>query len=227
MNASQPMSNRTLWVTAIAFVTVIAAHAVGILQGITFPLVVAGALLCAYFGLRRNRPRVWWPWWALVLTAVLWGVAGVVREATGATGNLTDSRSLLPDLFALPGYALFAIALYGLLRARRGPEDSGARLDGIMLGAGALLLVDELLVVPTLRIPGAWVMARVAIAIYPAISMCLLVLAARLAFSSWQPSPAFSLILVGTTFLLLGDIFFALGDAGYCRRRRLPTGTSR
>jgi diguanylate cyclase len=206
---------RAPWVSAIAFSTVIGAHAIGLLQGITFPLVIVGALLCAYIGLRQNRPKVWWPWWALVLTGVLWGIAGVVREATGATGDLTANRSLLPDLFALPGYALFAIALYGLLRARRAPGDSGARLDGIMLGAGALLLVNELLIMPTLRIHGAWVMARVAIAIYPAISMCLLVLAARLAFSSWQTSPAFTLILVGTSFLALGDVFFALGDAGW------------
>ncbi|MEP7112578.1 MAG: hypothetical protein ABI862_04895, partial [Ilumatobacteraceae bacterium] len=208
-------SNRAAWVSAIAFSTVIAAHAIGVLRGVTFPLVVVGALLCAYVGLRKNRPKVWWPWWMLVLTGVLWGIAGIVREATEATGDLTSNRSLLPDLFALPGYALFAIALYGLMRARRAPGDSGARLDGIMLGAGALLLVNELLIVPTLRINGAWVMARVAIAIYPAISMCLLVVAARLAFSSWQPTPAFTLILVGTAFLVLGDVFFALGDAGW------------
>ncbi len=208
-------SDRTPWISAGAFSAVIAAHTIGVLQGITFPLVIVGALLCAYVGLRHNRTKVWWPWWALVLTGVLWAIAEVVRKSTGATGDLTENRSLLPDLFALPGYGLFAIALYGLLRARRAPGDSGARLDGIMLGAGALLLVNELLIVPTLRIDGAWVMARIAIAIYPAISMCLLVLAARLAFSSWQPSPALTLILVGTAFLLLGDVFFALGDAGW------------
>ena len=207
-------SKVTPWISAVAFTTVITAHAVGVLQGVTYPLVVAGALLCAFVG-RRHRSNVRWPWWALILTAVFWGIAGVVREATGATGDLTSNRSLLPDLFAIPGYALFAIALYGLLRGRRAPGDRGARLDGIMLGAGALLLVNELLIVPTLRINGAWVMARIAIAIYPAISMCLLVLAASLAFSSWQPSPASTLVLLGTASLLLGDVVFALGDAGW------------
>ena len=207
--------NRTLWVSTVAFSTVIAAHVTGVLGGFTYPLVIVGAMLCAFIGLRRHRPRVRWPWWALVLTALLWAVAGVAREVTGATGDLTSKRSLLPDLFALPGYALFGLALYGLLRARRAPGDRGARLDGLMLGAGALLIVNELLIVPTLRIPGAWVMARIAIAIYPAISMCLLVLAARLAFSSWQPSPAFSLLLVGAACLLIGDVVFALGDAGW------------
>jgi diguanylate cyclase len=204
-----------MWVSAGAFSSVIAAHAIGILGRATYPLVIAGAILCAFVGIHRHRPRVRWPWWTLILTAVVWAIAGVVREATGATGDLTSHRSLLPDLFALPGYALFAIALYGLLRARRAPGDRGARLDGIMLGAGALLLVNELLIVPTLRIHGAWVMARIAIAIYPAISMCLLIVASRLAFSSWQPSPAFSMLLVGTACLLVGDVVFALGDAGW------------
>ncbi len=144
----------------------------------------------------------------------MWAVAGVAREATEATGDLTVDRSLLPDLFALPGYFVFGLALYGLLRARRGPDESGALLDGIMLGAGALLFVYELLILPTLRLDEAWVMARIAIAVYPAISMCLLVLAARLAFSSGQRSPAFSLLLGGTACLLVGDVVFALGDAG-------------
>ena len=215
MRAAGFASNRTPWVSAVAFATLIAAHGTGLLGSFTYPLVIIGAIVCACIGLRRHRPNVRWPWWSLVLTGVLWTIAGVAREATGATGDLTANRSLLPDLFALPGYALFGLALYGLLRARRAPDDKGARLDGIMLGAGALLFVNELLIVPTLRISGAWVMARVAIAIYPAISMCLLVLAARLAFSSQQRSPAFTLLLVGTACLLIGDVVFALGDAGW------------
>lgn len=205
-----------MWLSFGAFATVVVAHVFDVLGQFTYPLVIAGAIACAFVGVRRYHPMLRWPWWSLVLTGVLWAVAGVVREATGATGDLTRHRSLLPDVFALPGYALFGLALYGMLRARRAPDDYAARLDGIMLGAGALLLVNELLILPTLRLDRAWVMARVAIAIYPGISMCLLVLAARLAFSSsWQPSPAFSWLLAGTASLLIGDIVFALGDAGW------------
>ncbi|HEY7629028.1 MAG TPA: EAL domain-containing protein, partial [Ilumatobacteraceae bacterium] len=208
-------AHRTLLISLGAYVTVIAAHVWGVLGGLTYPLVIIAAIACAFVGLRIHRPKLRWPWWALVLTGVLWTIAGVAREATNATGDLTHHRSLLPDVFALPGYAMFGAALYGMLRARRAPDDRVARLDGIMLGAGALLLVNELLILPTLRIDHAWVMARIAIAIYPAISMCLLVLAARLAFASWQPSSAFSLLLGGTAALFVGDIVFALGDAGW------------
>ncbi|MDP9464491.1 MAG: EAL domain-containing protein, partial [Actinomycetota bacterium] len=205
-------ANRTMWISAGAFSTVIAAHVLGVLGDVTYPLVIVGAIVCAFIGLRQHRPRLRWPWWAMVLAGLLWAIAEVVREATGATGDLTANRSLVPDLFALPGYVLFGLALYGLLRERRAPDDYGARLDGIMLGAGALLFVNELLILPTLRVEGAWVMARIAIAIYPAISMCLFVLAARLAFLSGQRSPAFSL-LGAMASLLVGDILFALGEA--------------
>ncbi|HWM19273.1 MAG TPA: EAL domain-containing protein [Ilumatobacteraceae bacterium] len=212
--ASRDASDRSTWISGLFFATVIAAHAFGVLGGVTYPLVIIGGIASACIGLRKHRPTVRWPWWAMVATGLLWGAAGVAREATEATGDLTHERSLLPDLFALPGYVLFGLALYGLLRARRVVDESGARLDGIMLGTGALLFVYELLILPTLSIDDAWVMARIAIAIYPAISMCLVVLAARLAFSSGQRSPAFSLVLGGTACLLAGDVVFALGDAG-------------
>ena len=214
MRTVRTVSDYAMWISTAFFATVIATHAFGVLGGLTYPVVIVGGIVCACIGLHKHRPNLRWPWWAMVVTGVLWTVAGVAREATDATGDLTTERSLVPDLFALPGYALFGIALYGLLRARRVIDETGARLDGIMLGAGALLFVYELLIVPTLSLEDAWVMARIAVAIYPAISMCLVVLAARLAFSSGSRSPAFSLLLGGTACLLLGDVIFALGDAG-------------
>ena len=122
---SRLASDPTTWLSAGFFTTVIAAHALGLLGVVTYPLVIVGGIVCACVGVRRHRPSVRWPWWAMVVSGLLWAVAGVVREATEATGDLTVSRSLLPDLFALPGYVLFGLALYGLLRARRAPDESG------------------------------------------------------------------------------------------------------
>ncbi len=208
------IDTRMTWVLLTAFLVIIATRAFGILGGAAYPAVTIGGVLCAIIGLRQHSPTLRWPWWMMIATGVLWTGAGVTREATHATGNFTTSRSLSPDLFALPGYALFGIALYGLLRSRRATGERGALLDGIMLGVGALLLVNELLIEPTLDIQGTWVMARIAVAVYPAISMCLLVLAARLAFAAGDRSPAFRLLLVGTTALLVGDVVFALGELG-------------
>ena len=207
-------SGRTTWIALAIFCVVIVAHATGLFGTVAYPLITIAGVVCATIGLRRFRPSVQWPWWAMVATGVLWTVAGVVGDASQAMGDLTSDRSLWPDLFALPGYALFGAALYGLLRARRGHGERGALLDGVMLGAGALLIVNELLIAPTMDIKGTWVMARIAVSVYPAVSMCLLVLAARLAFAAGDRSPAFRLLLVGTLFLLIGDVVYALGEVG-------------
>lgn len=213
-SATSAEGSRVTWLLLLGFLVLILVHAVGLVGSVVYPVVTIAGVLCAAFGLRRHAPALMWPWWALIATGLLWTIAGVVRDATNATGNFTTSRSLLPDAFALPGYALFGAALYGLLRSRRGAGERAALLDGIMLGVAALLLVNELLIEPTLDIQGTWLMARVAVAIYPAVSMCLLALAARLAFGAGERSTAFRLVLVGTTALLVGDIVFALGEVG-------------
>ena len=207
-------SARTTWVALAIFCAVIAAHATGLFGAFAYPLITIAGVVCAIAGLLRHRPSVKWPWWAMLATGVLWTAAGVAGDASQVMGDLTSDRSLLPDLFALPGYALFGAALYGLLRARHGNGERGALLDGVMLGAGALLIVNELLIAPTMDIKGTWVMARIAVSVYPAVSMCLLVLAARLAFAAGERSPAFYLLLVGTLSLLIGDVVYALGEVG-------------
>ena len=213
-NVRSAPETRLTWLLLALFLTIIVSHAFGVFGQAAYPAVIVGGVICAGVGLRRHTPALVWPWVMMMATGLLWTAAGIAREATDATGDFSTHRSLVPDLFALPGYAMFGLALLGLLRARRADEERGALLDGIMLGIGALLLVNELLIEPTLGRQGTWLMARIAVAAYPAISMGLLVLAARLAFAAGDRSPAFKLLLVGTTGLLLGDIVFALGEVG-------------
>jgi diguanylate cyclase len=65
-----------------------------------------------------------------------------------------------------------------------------------------------------LALTDSWVVARLAIVIYPSISMWLLVLAGRLAFSGFERSPANYLLLAGTASLVVGDVVFAAGEIG-------------
>jgi len=190
---------------------VIASRGAGLLGEAAYPLVIISGVLCGFWGLRRHRPAPAWPWVLMLATGLVWTAAGVARELSGATGDLTTGRSLLPDALALPGYLMFGGAIYGLLRARSTSE-RGALLDAVMVGIGALLVVNELIIRPTLSLSNTWLMARIAVAIYPAISMCLLVLAARLAFAPGARSPSFRLLLLGTASLLVGDVVFALGE---------------
>ena len=205
---------RVTWIVLASFCVVIAAHASGLLFGLAYPVITATGVVCATIGLRRHQPQLQWPWWSLVATGALWTISGAVGDLTHSNGDLTSNRSLLPDLFSIPGYVLFGAALIGLTRARRGRSEPGALLDGIMLSTGAMLIVNQIVVAPTLDIKGTWIMARLVVSIYPVMSMCLLALAARLAFAAGDRSVAFRLLLAGTVALLFGDVIFALGEVG-------------
>ena len=212
--AARIRSNPSWWVLGV-FGMVIALHTTGIVGPLAYPVVILGGVTGGIIGMRRHRPEPVWPWWILAGIGLLWTIAGILREATGATGDLTSSRSLVPDLFALPGYVAFGVALIGLLRTRTATSDRDVILDGLVLAAGAALAVHELLVIPTLDIDDGWVMAQLAIVIYPVASVCLLIIAARLAFSGGERTPAFLLLLAGTTALVVGDVVFALGEVGH------------
>jgi diguanylate cyclase len=202
------------WIGLAVLLTAIAAHAAGVAPDLTYATVVLGGVALAGLGVRRHRVSLRWPWWLLVITGLLWTTAGAAVDLTGSAGDLTTNRSLLPEVFTIPGYVLFGTALYGVVRARRGRPEPGALLDAVMVAAGSALIVHEILIGPTLADEDSWIMARVVVAAYPAMSMCLLAIAARLAFGTGERSTAFGLFLLGTAGLLVGDVVYALGEIG-------------
>jgi diguanylate cyclase (GGDEF)-like protein len=202
------------WVALTVLLVAVAVHISGVAPDLTYATVVLGGVAFAAFGVRRHRVSLRWPWWLLVTAGVLWAMASVATAVTGSAGDLTTNRSLLPAMFAIPGYVLFGAALYGIVRARQGRPEPGAVLDGVMVAAGAALIVHEILIGPTLADEDSWIMARLAVAAYPAMSMCLLAIAARLAFGTGERSVAFGLFLLGTASLLVGDVVYALGEVG-------------
>lgn len=201
----------------LAFVTllaVIVAHFFGLIGPSAFPIVTVSSILCASLGVQLYSPKPQWPWWALTSSGMFWTVSGILRTTTESTGNLTATRSLLPDVFALPGYAMFAVGLYGLLRQRSGERQPGRILDTMMLGLGSLLIVFELIVTPTADVPNAYPPAQFAVAVYPMVSLLMIVLTARLAFGSGRNSASFRLLLFSAASLFVGDLIYALAEIG-------------
>lgn len=206
-------SGRATWLSLAVFGSIVVAHGMGIASDLTYPVVILGGVGCAVLGLRHHRPDVAWPWWALVATGVIWTASGVAADLAGTTGDLTTDRTLVPDLLALPGYLLFGAALHGLHRARRPDREADTLIDGIMLAVGAALVVHELVIAPAMELPDTWLMARLAVAMYPALAICLLVTASRLAFGR-DRSVSFGLLLIGTAALVVGDVVYAFGQIG-------------
>jgi diguanylate cyclase (GGDEF)-like protein len=212
--ATNHRSGRMTWIALAVLVALIGLHGIGVVSLITYPAVILGGILCGVVGLRQHDLALQWPWKLLMATAGLWMIASFFTDASDSAGDLTRGRSLVPDAFAIPGYIMFGVALAGLLRSRRAGHERDAVLDGIMLAAGAALIVNEVLIAPTMQINDTWLLARIAVAIYPALSMCLLGIAGRLAFGSGERSVSFTLLLLGALSLVVGDFVFALGEIG-------------
>ena len=209
-DASGTPRTTTSWRSFFAVgATVALVHATGALGDLPMIVLSVAAPIAIGRGVRNNRPRPHWPWTLLIFAGLIWSIAGAIRSAVGATGDLTADRSLLPDLFAVSGYAIFAAALVWMLRSQGEASTSRSiTLDGAVMGLSAMLTCWVLLVSPVIFRLDAAPIAKAAIVIYPPISALLVSIAARLAFSYSSRSPAHNLLLVGMLALLIGDVAY-------------------
>jgi len=170
-------------------------------------------------GLYRHRPSPAWAWVLLILAGVAWSIAGAARAATGSTGDLTAGRNLLPDVFALVGYSLFAVGLLKMLNAQgQGTRSQSLVLDGGVLALSSMLVCWVALIAPVLFRLDAAPVAKMSIAIYPPISAFLVWVAARLAFGTSVRGTSQRLLLLGTMALLIGDVAYVPLEAGLVER---------
>jgi diguanylate cyclase (GGDEF)-like protein len=203
------------WVYAGVSVAAGIGYVAGLLPPITIPLLMAAAApLIGWVGPRRNQPAQWWPWAAITVAGVWWAAAGAARDGLNPIGDFTSSRSLLPDVLALPGYLLVWAALYGLIRARDSRAYQGAFVDGALVALAGFVLTWEFLVRPTLDIPDVWLGAQISVAMYPVIDCVLLALACRLAFGGGRTSPSYFLLLTSMVLIAIGDVLYVFAELG-------------
>lgn len=196
------------------FIVLIALHTSGIFGPSLYMLALLGASIAGGIGIRTHRATVIWPWWTLVAAGTLWTVAALLRDTLEPTGDLTSSRSLIPDAFSLPGFVVFGVGLFGLVRSQGANRDRTVFVDGLLVAAGSAAIVFSLIVAPTLNIPDTALDARLAVAVYPTIAMFFLVGSAQLAFSRYRRYESVLLLVAGTGCLMIGEILFALGETG-------------
>jgi diguanylate cyclase len=192
-------------------------HGLGVVDSegsVTFSVGALTAVVCTVYGFRRWQPKPRWPWFALGGMFVLFLLANVLRLSFGTLGNLGPSRSLLPDMLAIPGYILAIIGLAGLAGVRlRNADDVDAILDGVIAALGVLMLAWVYLVTPVLARQQVGAAVQVTFAIYPVLSAFVLAMGARAAFSRGRETPlAMWGILIAMSFLLLGDVAYAAVD---------------
>jgi diguanylate cyclase (GGDEF)-like protein len=200
-------------VAAVLFAVLIGVHATGWFGDSIYTLGIVSALVFGLVGLFRNRPTLLWPWLLFVVTAILWGTANSIATYDDF-GNLSPTRNLTPDFVAIPGYFLFGLAILALLRSRKPNHDITLALDGTVIAFGAALAVNHTLLTPTLALEGAWLPARLIVAVYPAAALILVGIATQLAFAGGRRSPAFWMLLLGVLALAVCDVVWAFGEIG-------------
>jgi len=219
----QPGATRTgLSRGVVAFlgaeVLLMAAAASGLL-GAAEPdaVMVLGLMTVAavFVGLRRNRPLLRWPWLGIAGALMLFLVAGVTRADLHTLGNLTVTRSLVPDLVDLPGYLLLAAGFLGFIyaRAKERERPLGIVLDGLIAATALLALAWVYVMGPLLEHRQTPLPVRLVLACYPTMSIFMVVITFRIAFSPDQERRfAYWALLTAMTCMFIGDSMYMFAE---------------
>jgi diguanylate cyclase (GGDEF)-like protein len=168
------------------------------------------------------RPSRVWPWAAIAGALALFLAAAIERSVLHTMGNLTESRSLLPDLLALPGYLLLAGGLLGFSRqgVRGRYRQSSVVLDGLIAALAFAAIAWVFAIQPLLLQQGAPLSVTLIMIAYPSLSSFMVIVTLRIAFNPDQEHvPAYWYLLAGMTFMFVGDVAYLLADANLVQIR--------
>ncbi len=162
----------------------------------------------------RRQPGYARPGWILILMASLLSfVASGLRESLHTLGNITASRSLVPDLFSGPGYINHAVGLMlATAQRRRGSSSLEPVLDSLLAGLAALALAWVFMIGPALAHTNAGILVKLSIVGYPPVSVVFVVITSQLAWASGKRVASLNGAVAAMFFLLVGDAFFTLVD---------------
>jgi diguanylate cyclase (GGDEF)-like protein len=208
---------RWAWFVAAEMVLMAAAvsGALGAFEPDAVMVVGALSLGAVVYSIRRRRPSITWPWWAISSALFLFLAAGVARASLHTLGNITATRSLVPDVVDLPGYLMLAAGFFGFLYARaKGRERPlGMALDAVIAAMALLALAWVYVMGPLLAHHQTPMTVRLVLACYPAMSIFMVVITFRLAFSpDQQRRPAYWALLAAMTCMFVGDSMYMFAE---------------
>ncbi|GIE99250.1 GGDEF domain-containing protein [Paractinoplanes rishiriensis] len=160
-------------------------------------------------GVRRNRPAVRWPWYLMAAARACFALAEVAYWIqTFVAGE--DVFPGYADVLYLAFAVMLAIAVVGLVRARRPGKDVPGLLDALVLSTGAAMLAWVFLIVPYVRAEDLSPLARAVSLAYPVSDLLVLAVLSRLVTGRGDRPPAYRLFVASVLALLIADIGYAL-----------------
>ena len=140
----------TFVAASVVWIALFMAGFLGPLEQLAPLLLAMAAIVAIVRGIRRQRPLHAWTWWFIAGALTTFVVGDVDRSLLNTLGNLTVTRSIVPDIVTLPAYVLLAIGLFGIgqARAQGRRSDIGMVLDGLLAGLGLLACLSVFLIDP-------------------------------------------------------------------------------
>lgn len=208
------------FVVAVALALLTGTGALGPWQPLALAALATAVVITIVASVHLRKPSRRWPWMLAAAALALFLVSALARSLLGTMGDLTAHRSLLPDMLALPAYALLGAGLLGFSRTHSSEPYRrwSILLDGFIaaLALGALAWV--FIVQPVLLQLQAPLQVKAVLTVYPPMSIFMVVVTMRIAFSPEQERvPAYWFVLSSMVFLFLGDVIYLLADLNVLR----------
>ncbi|KUL26327.1 hypothetical protein ADL15_38705 [Actinoplanes awajinensis subsp. mycoplanecinus] len=191
------------------------AVAVGVAAPATATRVyLLGVLVCcvaAAVGLRHNVAAGHRRPWLLLLSAQCLSLTGesVRLLVTSVDALAHTALTMIPNLVLLPNYLLLTAGVLDLLRRSRAAADDPARVDTLLVGVGAALVVWSLWVEPWFAADDRRWQNLVA-ALLPLAAALLLVIAMPVLLLTRVRTPALALFVASGVALLAADMVLAV-----------------
>ena len=178
-------------------------------QSVGSVLVHLSAVVAVVAGVRRHRPAVRWPWYALAVNIALYS-AGDMAYWIQAALLRKDLFPSVADAFYVPSSIVLVVALVGFVRARRTGWDQAGLLDAAILSTGAGMLAWIYLIAPSAQGGDLPLSGRVVSLAYPVLDLLALAVLVRLTIGAGRRPIAYRLLVAGVAVLLVTDVVYTL-----------------
>ncbi|MCY1144326.1 GGDEF domain-containing protein [Actinoplanes sp. Pm04-4] len=180
-----------------------------IVQSVVVGVLGMSAAAAIVAGVRLNKPAVRWPWYLLAAARACFASAEVVYwlQHMSAGGDVFPGYA---DWLYLAFAVMLAVAVVGLVRARRPGKDLPGLIDALVLSTGAAMLAWVFLLVPYVRAEDMSALGRAVSLAYPVSDLLVLAVLSRLVTGRGDRPPAYWLFVAGVFSLLIADVGYAL-----------------
>ena len=194
-----------------------AAGTFGAAEPITLLVTGLATLAALVTSVWYRRPSDVLPWAAVAIALGVFLVSGGLRSQLETMGDLTASRSILPDMLALPGYALLAAGLLGF--ARKGIHDrerqSAVILEGLLAALALAAVAWVFVIQPVLLQIDMPLSVTLIMIAYPSLSIFMVVVTLRIVLDPCrEKEPAVWLLFAGMACMFVGDVVYLFADLG-------------